>query len=119
MDPIRQKIFIETLTAAEKQYFGPEWGKKRLVLADLAADPKYHRRGAGKALMEWGLEKAREHHVPITLTSSPLGRYLYTHLAFKELEYVECGIEGEEERVGAWVMVWVPEGWEKESILHA
>jgi predicted N-acetyltransferase YhbS len=119
MDPVRQKIFIDTLTAAEKKYFGHELGKKRLVLADLSADPRYHRRGAGRALMQWGLEKAREHHVPITLTSSPLGRYLYTNVGFKELAYVDCGVEGVEERPGVWVMVWFPEGWEQESITQS
>ncbi|OCK79305.1 hypothetical protein K432DRAFT_300159 [Lepidopterella palustris CBS 459.81] len=103
MDPIRQKLFIETITAAEKQYFGHEWGKKRLVLADLAADPKYHRRGAGKALLQYG---------------SPMGRYLYTHLGFKELGYVDCGIKGEEKRIRTWIMVWLPEGWSKESIVE-
>lgn len=117
MDPVRQKTFIDLLTASEKQYFGPEFGNRRLVLADLAADPKYHRRGAGRAMMDYGLALAKEHNVAITLTSSPLGRHLYTNVGFKELAYVDCGDEGSEERVGVWLMVWVPEGW-KETTPH-
>lgn len=113
MNPKRQQIFIDAITAAEKQHLGPEWGPKRLELADCAADPLYHRRGAGKALLEWGMEKAREENVPITLTASPMGRELYLRLGFRELDVFECGEEGGEERVRTWVMVWTPEGWMK------
>jgi len=110
MDPRRQKIFIDALTAAEKKHFGPELGDLRLVLADMIVDPKYHRRGAGKALMQYGMQKAKEENLAITLTASPLGRLLYSSLGFKVLGYVECGLEEEEEKVGVHVMVWVPEG---------
>jgi GNAT superfamily N-acetyltransferase len=115
MDPHRQQLFIDAITAAEKHYLGPEWGNKRLELADCAADPKYHRRGAGKALLEYGLEKAGEANVPITLTASPMGRHLYLHLGFQELGFFDCGEEGQEEKVRTWVMVWTPEGWKKEA----
>lgn len=121
MNPRRQQIFIDAIIAAEKQYLGSEWGNKRLELADCAADPLYHRRGAGKALLEYGLEKAREANVPITLTASPMGRLLYLRLGFRELGFFDCGEEGEEgegkgeeEKVRTWVMVWTPEGWKKE-----
>jgi GNAT superfamily N-acetyltransferase len=119
MSPLRQKLFIDAITAAEKHYLGPEWGSKRLELADCVADPKYQRRGAGKALLEWGLKKAREANVPVTLTASPMGRELYLHLGFRELGLFDCGVEGEEERVRTWVMVWVPEGWEEKPASDA
>jgi predicted N-acetyltransferase YhbS len=115
MDPKRQKVFIDTIVAAEKRHFGPEWGKARMELADLACNPVYQRRGAGTSLTEWGIEKAKEQGLPIMLTASPLGRLVYKKLGFRDLEYVECGIEGEDEKVGTWVMVWTPEGWEKPS----
>lgn len=117
MDSDRQKLFIDKLTAAEKQYFGPSLGLKRLELADCVADPKYHRRGAGKALIEWGQAMAREAHVPIQLTSSPMGASLYQKMGFRELAYVEClPASDEEERIGFGVMVWLPDGWESDSL---
>jgi GNAT superfamily N-acetyltransferase len=112
-DEVRHRLFIDSLAAAEARYFGPEWGKKRLVLDDLVTDPRYLRRGAGKALVNWGLAKAREEQVPITLTSSPLGRNLYRYLGFEELAYVDCGVEDSGEKVAFSVMVWTPEGWKK------
>jgi predicted N-acetyltransferase YhbS len=102
---------MDAITAAEKRIFGPEWGNLRMELADLACDPKFQRRGAGTVLTEWGLEKARVQGLPIMLTASPLGRKVYQKLGFRDLEYIECGVEGEEERAGAQVMVWTPEGW--------
>lgn len=111
MNPTRQHLFITAITTAEKQHLGPSWGPKRLELADCATDPLYHRRGAGKALVEWGMEKAREANVPITLTASPMGRELYLRLGFGEVGVFECGEVGEVERVRTWVMVWTAEGW--------
>ena len=101
------------INAAEKDFIGAEWGKERLDLVDMVVHADYHRHGAGKALMEYGLNIARERHVPITLTASFLGHFLYLHMGFQELGYVECGEEGDDEKIGMWVMVWTPEGWEK------
>jgi GNAT superfamily N-acetyltransferase len=115
MDPTRQKIFIDAINEAEKRNFGAEWGPKRLELATMACNAKYHRRGAGKALMEYGLQQAREHNTPITLTASPLGRLMYKNLGFKDLDLVVCGEEGSEEKVSTWVMVWTPEGWTEDD----
>lgn len=115
MDPTRQAQFISAITAAEKKYLGAQWGPKRLELADCAVDPVYQRRGAGRALVEWGLQMARRDNVPVTLTASPMGRALYLSLGFRELGRFDVG-EGEAwdgERVRTWVMVWVPEGWGK------
>jgi predicted N-acetyltransferase YhbS len=113
MNPQRQKLFVDAIVAAEKRHFGPEWGKARIELADLACDPAYQRRGAGTSLTEWGLRKAKKQGLPVMLTASPLGRLIYKKLGFRDLEYLECGVEGEEEKVGTWVMVWTPEGWRK------
>jgi GNAT superfamily N-acetyltransferase len=107
MDPLRQKIFIDAITAAEKHHLGPQWGTTRLELADCAADPTYHRRGAGTTLLEYGIAKAREANVPITLTASPMGRQLYLRFGFKELGFFDCGEGDGVERVRTWVMVWV------------
>ncbi|QDS70377.1 hypothetical protein FKW77_009145 [Venturia effusa] len=111
MNPHRQRLFITAITAAEKHNLGPEWGPKRLELADCATDPTYHRRGAGRALVEWGLARAKEANVPVSLTASPMGRELYLRLGFRELDFFECEDGEGEEVVRTWVMVWTPEGW--------
>jgi predicted N-acetyltransferase YhbS len=108
---------METLVREEKRIFGPEWGPKRLILESLSVVPEYHRRGVGKALMEIGFKMAREENVPITITSSVLGKYLYDSLGFKTLDYIECGIEGQDEKVGVTAMVWTPEGWDKDNAI--
>jgi GNAT superfamily N-acetyltransferase len=117
MSPTRQKLFMETLAREEKRIFGPAWGPKRLILESLSVVPEYHRRGVGKALMEIGFTMAREENVPITITSSVLGKYLYDSLGFKTLDYIECGIEGQDEKVGVTAMVWTPEGWDKDNAI--
>lgn len=111
MNPSRQAAFLSMLSAAECKYFGAEYGDRRLEVASMSVDPLYHRRGAGMALLQWGLDLAKRKKVCITLTASPMGKSLYWKCGFRELGYVSCGIEGEDERVGTTVMVWTPPGW--------
>jgi predicted N-acetyltransferase YhbS len=114
MDPARQKKFFDAVAAAEKKYFGPEWGKKRLQVVSIATNAEYQGRGAGRALMQWGLDHATELNIPIILTASPLGKILYGNLGFQELGKVECEVEGDNgEKAWTVAMIWVPDGWEK------
>ncbi|KAF1982323.1 hypothetical protein K402DRAFT_384696 [Aulographum hederae CBS 113979] len=113
MDPARQAVFIDTLVTAEKKHFGREYGPIHLYLADLSVDPKYHRRRVGSALMQYGMDKAKEPHIPITLTCGDRARLFYLACGFRNVGFVECGVEGEDERVGTWLMYWAPEGWVK------
>lgn len=116
MDSIRDKKFKDAIIAAEKKYFGPGWGKKRLEPITVACDAQYQSRGAGRALMKWGLDTATEHRVPITLTASPLGKILYKKLGFQDLGDVDCEVEGDNgEKAWTSAMIWVPDGWEKPS----
>ncbi|KIW09096.1 uncharacterized protein PV09_00041 [Verruconis gallopava] len=110
MDPTRQAEFIDAITAAERRCFGPQWGQHRMELADLACHPAFQRRGAATALTRWGMAKASLQGVPVMLTASPMGRKVYLNLGFRELDYFEVG--GGIERIGTWVMVWTPDGWE-------
>jgi hypothetical protein len=55
--------------------------------------------------------------VPITLTASPMGKLLYSHVGFKELGVVDCEVEGDD-GTKAWnyAMMWTPfhpKGWNK------
>lgn len=63
---------------------------------------------------------AREANTPVTLTSSPMGRELYRKLGFAELGLVDIDggkeEEGGEGIITTWVMVWVPDGFEKSPV---
>jgi ribosomal protein S18 acetylase RimI-like enzyme len=69
------------LTATEQTFYsqlGSYWH-----LVSLAVLPKYHRRGIGKQLMNWGLEVASKEMLPVTLEASDMGKLLYSSLGFQ------------------------------------
>lgn len=76
---------------------------ERWHLDGLAVDPSYQRRGIGRKLMEWGMERSKEEGVPITLTASPAGLSLYQSIGFKEVQLNDIG-NGITERS----MIWSP-----------
>jgi predicted N-acetyltransferase YhbS len=106
-------MFTDAIIAAEHKHFGREWGNKRIELLGIAADPRYHRRGVGKALMKWGLGEATKQNIPIILTAGPLGTLLYTSVGFKELGRLDCDIEVDQKKSPSLAMIWVPEGFTK------
>jgi predicted GNAT family N-acyltransferase len=59
-------------------------------LADLdfiGVDPKHGRKGAGIALLAWGIEKAASEGRDLYLVATPAGRPLYLKAGFEE-----CGV---------------------------
>lgn len=70
--------------------------------------PEYERRGAGSKLTQWGLNRARQEHVPITLFSSPRAVTLYKKLGFREVGTVHVQVDGESEFMEFPGMVWEP-----------
>jgi GNAT superfamily N-acetyltransferase len=59
------------------------------VLLDMCfTHPEYHRRGAGKQLVEWGCRKADELGVKGDVEASYTGRWLYEGCGFKWTEHV-------------------------------
>jgi GNAT superfamily N-acetyltransferase len=62
--------------------------------------PEHERKGAGTALMEWGIRLADSEGLPIRLLSSPHGFELYRRFGFVELgrvtvDLARWGGEGE------------------------
>lgn len=51
-------------------------------LQELAVAPEFRRRGAGRALLNWGQNWARKEDVPVLLESTPMGRPLYQAAGF-------------------------------------
>jgi predicted acetyltransferase len=109
----KQKLFINATVAMENFHFNYWWGKTRMELVHLVCNPSYQSRGAVISLTEWGLQRAKEQGLPIMLTASPLGRLVFQHLGFRDLDYLECGVEGQKEKVNTWILIWTPEGWKE------
>jgi hypothetical protein len=53
----------------------------------------------------WGIFKAENDNVVVTLLASPLGRLFYSHLGFRFLKTLMVQVSGEEEKVYMHAMV--------------
>lgn len=67
------------------QFFEPgyEEPKECWWIQEIAVAPEFQRQGVGKLLLQWGMERAREENVPVTLSSTPAGKALYEGSGFK------------------------------------
>ena len=67
-------------------------GKGHMWLFDLAVRPKYQRKGVGKKLLQWGVNRADQEGVAIGLKASSAGLNLYKSVGFEEkgVEYAEA-----------------------------
>ncbi|KAM0562013.1 hypothetical protein ACHAPJ_002455 [Fusarium lateritium] len=70
----------EAFKNAERLYPAERWH-----LSYLAVSPKFQRRGVGKSLVSWGLERCEEEGVPAVLEASVAGRSLYENMGFCEI----------------------------------
>lgn len=59
----------------------------------LAVDPSHQRRGIGKSLLSWGIEKATQESKDCYTVASASGRPLYIAGGFEEVRQLEiCGV---------------------------
>ena len=58
---------------------------EHMWLSFICVDPKFQRKGVGKKLMQWGMNRADKERVPIGLASSPAGEKLYHDCGFEEV----------------------------------
>jgi predicted acetyltransferase len=92
------RVYRETISKAEEDYFDKKFGNSQLYLTTLATYPHYMRRGAGAGLFDWGIKKAvSDKLAAVTLFSSPMGIPLYTKLGFHQVGIVHTQVDGEEE----------------------
>ncbi|KAM3459149.1 hypothetical protein MY5147_006230 [Beauveria neobassiana] len=66
-------------------FLGKDGAKHMWYLDYLGVDPGQQRRGIGKMLLNWGLEKAREQDKDVYLIATPAGRPLYQAVGFEDL----------------------------------
>ncbi|OAA76568.1 Acyl-CoA N-acyltransferase [Akanthomyces lecanii RCEF 1005] len=70
---------------ATVDFLGKDGSKHMWYLDYLGVDPGQQRRGIGKMLLNWGLEKAQEQGKDAYLIATPAGRPLYQAAGFEDL----------------------------------
>ncbi|KAL1845319.1 hypothetical protein VTK73DRAFT_688 [Phialemonium thermophilum] len=75
--------FDAAMVALARRHLGETYDQEYWMLQVLAVDPKFHRRGVGKALVQWGVEHAFRAGRDVQLTASPAGRLLYLSQGFE------------------------------------
>ena len=101
----RMDQFRKSIGKAKQEYFDSRYGNEQLFLLSLATHPDYQRRGAAAKLCAWGMKEAETRGVDMTLFSSPMGRWLYLKLGFKEFGMVYMQVEGDDAFLGIPAMV--------------
>jgi len=87
---------IHSLSADSLDVYPDRWHLHGLVV-----DPEKQRRGIGRRLLEWGIQKGREEGVPVALEASPGGAALYKKVGFEVVGRIPV-MEGLEIPVMLW-----------------
>ncbi|XXG99224.1 hypothetical protein Hte_005561 [Hypoxylon texense] len=105
---VRLRAHRAATMRARKEFFVDAYGERQISLRQLATLPRYWGRGAGTALLHWGMARSREQGVPITLFAGSMGRSLYEKHGFRELGQAVVQVDGEDERIVESAMAWDP-----------
>lgn len=80
------------------------------MLDVLATNPKHHRRGAAKLLLQWGLDRADQAGWETYVEASPMGRGVYPRFQFKLIKTFSFGfLPFEDDNLAPAVMVRPPQ----------
>lgn len=109
--PARMAAYRADINRAKKDLFDNKYGDQHYYLGLLATHPSYQGRGAGRALVEWGLEKAQRMGWTVSLFSSPMGKRVYEKVGFKDVGSFRTRVEGEEEFLDTPGMVLEAGSW--------
>ena len=82
--------------------------QEHIWLSFLGVHPRYQRRGIGKRLLKWGIERSNTERVPIGLAASPDGASLYMSVGFQDLG--PAVLNGDGWRIEDRAMVRWPDG---------
>lgn len=67
-------------------------GKRHILMAILAIDPEYQRKGVGHELLRWGLKQADEEQVECWIDASPAGHGLYKQFGWEDVGTVQTDL---------------------------
>lgn len=95
------------MVEAREKYFA-DFVQDRIHLHFLATLPDYRRRGCASTLVRWGMDRAIDDQVPLTLIAGPLGFPLYKSLGFQVLGRQKAQVPGEEDFFMFTAMVYKP-----------
>ena len=107
MIPEKRAAFSQSLLDAMDKHLGKGKIDEMWYLKILAVNPKYQRRGVGAALVDWGLEHARQRGEKVYLESSENGKGLYLKKGFKPVGEIVLGEEGKQLTMPC--MLWDPD----------
>jgi GNAT superfamily N-acetyltransferase len=114
----REDAFMRSIVTSTA--FKPVRGATHWYLDHLAVAPEYQRRGVGKKLVQWGLQRAEaetrermkmwKEPVPVALIGSTMGFHLYRSLGFKVVGWEDASFLDVPAEGGS-TMVWDPLGY--------
>lgn len=105
--PSRMNAFTTSHSAAKTAHFdAPLGADSHLYLAILCVHPSHQRRGVGRAMVRYGIERARDGGMKaVSVYGSPMGRRLYASLGFERVGSFRVQVDGEGEFVDEVGMV--------------
>jgi len=111
-DPRRMQAWTAITAKSKAEVFDSVFGPRHIHLQILATHPNYQRRGAGRALCEWGARFAERIAAPITVFASPIGSLLYRNAGFMLVENVKVQVaEDDHEGVVLAGMTLIPQSF--------
>ncbi|EON65809.1 hypothetical protein W97_05048 [Coniosporium apollinis CBS 100218] len=78
-----ERAFMVYLADARRDTMGTQ---PHYLLNILITHPTHYRRGAGAALLRWGIERADQDGLPVYLEASEMGKPLYARWGFEEIK---------------------------------
>lgn len=114
----RMDAFKSACARNKASFFDAAYGERgHVMLKILLCHPDYQRRGAGRALTEWGIQEARRLGLYTTVFASPMGLGLYTKLGFREIGRFRVQLEGDEEFLEIPALILRPHHFPESTLL--
>lgn len=101
--PLAQRFEVEYARFVEGFWSGDV--EEHWLMKKLCVDPAWRRQGVGMALLQWGLDRAREEGVVVGLDSTEEGMKLYRRVGFVQVAVFEVL----QPDVSIPVLLWRPE----------
>jgi ribosomal protein S18 acetylase RimI-like enzyme len=106
LSPQRRAAFRAAAEELTRRCFNEVYGDGQLQLQVLAVHPEFWRRNLGSELVRWGVKRAAEENVAVTLLAGQGGVKLYEKLGFRNVGHAFAQVPGEDEKVSVDAMVY-------------